>query len=173
MFAISICRQSHNDCCQNCPCACDLGVQTEPWWLLSEFSLCLWCHCADTVIMTAVIIVLASVISVCRQNHDDCYRNCPFVCNFSLQAEPQWLLSDLSCVCDFSVIHTEPWGRLSASSLLAFCFNSVCTAAWAKFTQVTSVSPTANNNNNNNTSQHLPALISKTEEREQKSNSQS
>ena len=63
------------------------------------------------------------------------------------------------CVCDFSVIHTEPWGRLSASSLLAFCFNSVCTAAWAKFTQVTSVSPIANNNNNNKTSNILRSYL--------------
>ena len=92
---------------------------------------------------TVVSFILVFVISVSyRQSHNDCCQH-------------------HSCVCDFSVIHTEPWGRLSASSLLAFCFSSVCTAAWAKFTQVTSVSPTANNNNNNKTSQHPPLLFGK------------
>ena len=137
--------------------------------------------------MTAIGIVLLFVISVCRQSHNDYCLICPVfvisvlytqshedgcqlhscVCDFSvMQTEPVLYTHSQEdccqlhpCVCDFSVVHTEPWGRLSASSLSAFCFNSVCTLSLAKFTQVTSVFPIANINNK--TSQYPPLLFRK------------
>ena len=137
VFMISVLyRQSHEDCCQLHSCVC------EPWGRLSASFLCLWFQCyTHRAMRTAVSFILVFVISVLyRQSHED-----------GCQLHP--------CVCDFSVVHTEPWGRLSASSLSAFCFNSVCTLSLAKFTQVTSVFPIANINNK--TSQYPPLLFRK------------
>ena len=61
-------------------------------------SLCFWFQCTYRVLITAVWFVCVFVISVYRQSHEDCCQHHP-------------------CVCDFSVIQTEPWGRLSSSSL--------------------------------------------------------
>ena len=144
VFVISVLyTQSHEDCCQLHPCVCDFSViHTEPWGRLSASSLCLWFQCyTDRAMRTAVSFILVFVISVLyTQSHEDCCQLHP-------------------CVCDFSVIHTEPCGRLWASSLSAFCFNSVCTLSLAKFTQVTSVFPIANINNK--TSQYPPLLFRK------------